>query len=104
MPAFGANNIIAQYLFADYLTQPHVLRALSDGTLAPIAAEQDASAPARHFYDLCLTGKPIPAGPSMNQVWRELERAELQVVCGVESVGAIARATAGRIRQSQEPR
>lgn len=95
----GQNSITAQDLFADYLTQEHVLGALSDGTLAPTATKQDTGSIAPVFHELCATGVAVPTHPRMNEIWRVLEKCELDTVSGSASIDEIASRAANHIRE-----
>jgi arabinogalactan oligomer / maltooligosaccharide transport system substrate-binding protein len=89
----STNKVIAHDLFADYLSQPHVMDALSAGIMAPVAhSDRLNHDPAlQQFAALCDKGLPMPSFSEMNATWRALERAEVAII-----EGAPARATARR--------
>lgn len=80
----GPNKIIAHDLFADYLTHNHVMTALSNGIVAPVALAGASSADTaiQQFLELCERGTPIPLFPQMDAVWRVLEEAEVAIIAG----------------------
>ncbi|MFT7834721.1 extracellular solute-binding protein [Saccharothrix sp. BKS2] len=96
----ATNKIVAQDLFADYLTHERVMSALSRSSGAPTALRD---APAVHpaladFSLLCENADPMPTLPRMGQVWRVLERAEIAVVTGVPA-DRVAREAAARVTE-----
>lgn len=94
----GLNKIIAHDLFAGYLTHNHVMTALSNGIVAPVAlAGASAADPAiQQFLELCERGTPIPLFPQMDALWRVLEEAEIAVIAGVPA-DRTARESARRV-------
>ncbi|NUT92820.1 MAG: extracellular solute-binding protein [Saccharothrix sp.] len=92
------NKVVAQDLFADYLTHEHVMSALSGGTGAPTALR---GLPAvdpllGDFYQLCERADPMPTHPRMGQIWRVIEEAEVSAVAG-EPADRVARDAAARV-------
>ncbi|HET6855723.1 MAG TPA: extracellular solute-binding protein [Streptomyces sp.] len=96
MAKHGLNKIIAHDLFADYLTHDHVMTALSDGIVAPVAlvGSTNENAAIRQFLELCERGTPMPSFPQMDAIWRILEDAEIAVVCGASAEATARRAAA----------
>lgn len=84
MAKHGANKIIAHDLFADYLTHEHVMTALSDGIVAPVALRGPTTEDTmiQQFQALCELGTPMPSFPQMDATWQVLEKAEVAVIAG----------------------
>ncbi|AVZ71842.1 hypothetical protein SLUN_06200 [Streptomyces lunaelactis] len=92
----GLNKIIAHDLFADYLTHNHVMTALSDGIVAPVALVSTTTEDTaiQQFLALCELGTPMPSFPQMDAIWRVLEEAEVAVIAGAPAEATARQAAA----------
>ncbi|KIA64970.1 sugar ABC transporter substrate-binding protein [Nocardia vulneris] len=92
----GTNRSVATEFVSDYFTRAAVVRAMDSlGTLLPPGAEGVAETQ-RIFLELCKQGRPMPSFPRMRQVWRELAKAELDLLSGADAA-TVARITAREI-------
>jgi arabinogalactan oligomer / maltooligosaccharide transport system substrate-binding protein len=103
-PSSGKNKAVARQLVFDFLTKMKVARALYDAQPRPPAltaafetfyASDDEATP---FRDQFLNGDLIPSTPDMAAAWRILNRAQRDVIGGVE-VGGVLRDMARRLAQ-----
>lgn len=96
MAKHGTNKIIAHDLFADYLTHDHVMTALSDALVAPVAlrGRTTEDTAIQQFLDLCELGTPMPSFPQMDATWRILEKAEVAAIAGAPAEATARQAAA----------
>ncbi|WP_159037275.1 sugar ABC transporter substrate-binding protein [Streptomyces specialis] len=89
----GANKITAEELFAEYLSHPSVMDALSSDIGCPVAMSTTGGvrdSAIERYSEICGTAPVMPSFPNMWRVWRILGQVEAAVVAG-ESAEEVAR-------------
>ncbi|GAA2692889.1 MULTISPECIES: hypothetical protein [Actinosynnema] len=94
------HKVVAQDLFADYLTHEYVMNALSRSAGAPTALRREPAVDPlpEALHPICENADPMPSLPRMGEIWRVLEKAEFAAIAG-EPADETATKAAARVRE-----